>query len=402
VTQGRAPAWLTAERVVLYGGLLAALYAAILFAGILGAEAGPPRADFLAFQAAAQLAQAGDAAAAYDDGRLQQVQAAILGVPAETLDGYLGWLSPPHFLFLVLPAAMLPYAWAWVLWIILSVAALAFGLRAVLPGLPALVAVLCLPAVPLSLSVGQTGLLVAALLATTLGSMDRRPLLAGIALGVLTVKPQFGLLFPMVLVLTGRWRVVGAAAATALLAGAASVLAFGPEPWPAFLAQIGGGTERFLAAPSSVLPRIQSVHAFLLHATGRHGLAAAVHGILALTVVAVVLRIWLRRPEGPEEARAAALLAGAFLVTPYAWTYDMPALGVAALFLVRAGLRDGFLRGEQAWLLAAVLLPVLTLLKPVSLLGPVAWLVVLGLAWRRDRAWRRSGAFSPVPSATAS
>ncbi|WP_170979558.1 glycosyltransferase family 87 protein [Roseomonas sp. HF4] len=363
---------------------------------------GPGWIDFVAFQAAGRLALAGDAAAAYDDERLRQVQAEILTLPEEALGGYLGWLNPPHFFFVVIPSALLSYAHGWTLWILLSVVALALGLRAVMPGAPALVAVLALPATLFCLGVGQNGLLVAALFAAAVGLLDRRPVVAGIALGLLTIKPQFGLLFPLVLALTGRWRVFAVACVTAVLAAGTSALAFGPEPWPAFVAQLGSITGRYLANATPVLPKIQSVHAFLVHMTGSPGLAVIGHGAVALAVAAVVLRIWLRRPEGPEEARAAALIAGAFLVTPYVWTYDMPALGVAALFLVRAGLRDGFLSGERALLLVAVLLPAVIVANDVSLHGPAACLVVLGLAWRRDRAWRRAAAFSPAPSATAS
>jgi len=396
--RGAGPGWLTRERVTLYGALVAALYAAILVSSVLLAADGARRADFLAFHAAARMALAGEAAAAYDDEALRATQAAIAGVPAEALQGYLGWLNPPHFLFFVLPVAPFPYATAWGLWMLLSVAALAAGLRAVMPGAAALVGVLCLPVVIFSLGVGQNGLVVAALFAAALGLLDRKPAAAGLALGLLTVKPQFGLLFPLVLALTGRWRAFAAATATALLAAAAATLAFGPETWAAFLAQLGGSTERFLARSSTVLPRIQSVYAFLVHATAAPMLAAAVHGALALAVVAALLRLWLRRPEGPEEARAAALIAGAFLVTPYVWNYDMPAFGVAALFLVRAALRDGFLPWERPWLLVAALLPLVSLVHAVSLLGPACWLIVLALAWRRDRAWRVSRA----PRATAS
>jgi len=267
-----------------------------------------------------------------------------------------------------------------------------------MPSPAALLAVLSLPVVLVSLGVGQNGLLVAALFATTLGLLDRRPAAAGVALGLLTIKPQFGLLFPLVLVLTGRWRVVAAAGATALLAAAASVLAFGPDPWRAFLSHFGSSTERLLVHASPGMARIQSVYAFLVHATGQQALAAAIHGAFALAVAAGVLRLWLRRPEGPEEARAAALIAGAFLVTPYAWIYDMPAYGVAAAFLARAALRDGFLPWERPLLLLGALLPVLSLIGPFPLIGPACWLIVLALAWRRDRAWR----VSPAPSATAS
>ncbi len=257
----------------------------------------------------------------------------------------------------------------------------------------ALVALLATPSVLISLGVGQNGALVAALLAWTLGLLDRRPLAAGFALGLLTIKPQFGLLFPLLLAVTGRWRVFGAAAAAALTAMAAAWLAFGTEAWRGFLPAISGTADRHLTPGSDSLARIQSVHAWVMYETGQPVLAWALHGVVALGVVAVVLRLWLRRPEGPEEARAAAAIAGAFLVTPYVWTYDTPALGVAALFLARAGRRDGWLAGEKALLIlvcAAIVLVVAWRSYPA--VAPLAWLAMLGFAWRRDRAWRLSPA----------
>ena len=45
--------------------------------------------------------------------------------------------------------------------------------------------------------VGQNGFLTAALIGGTLYLIPIRPVLAGICLGLLTYKPQYGLLFPM-------------------------------------------------------------------------------------------------------------------------------------------------------------------------------------------------------------
>lgn len=391
--------WLNAERVALYGALVVALNAAILLAGILLREGTPGRVDFVAFQAAARLALGGEAAAAYDPERLRLVQAEILGLPPEELVGFLGWLNPPHFLFVVLPFGPPPYAWAWFAWILASVAVLALAVRAVMPGLAPVIAVLGTPSVLISLGVGQNGALIAALMAWTLALLDRRPGAAGLALGLLTIKPQFGLLFPLLLALTGRWRVFAAAAATALAAMAASWLAFGAEAWRGFLPVVSGTAERYLAPGADSLARIQSVHAWVMVETGRPALAWALHGAVALAAVAVVLRLWLRRPEGPEEARAAAAIAGVFLLTPYAWTYDTPALGVAALFLARAARRDGWLPGEKALLIlvpAAILLVLVWRSHPA--IAPLAWGAMLAFAWRRDRAWRlsrgRSGSMS--------
>ena len=46
------------------------------------------------------------------------------------------------------------------------------------------------------------------------------------------------MLFPLILVLTGRWRVVFSAAATAILLAALAAFLFGPDVWLAYL-QIG-------------------------------------------------------------------------------------------------------------------------------------------------------------------
>ena len=50
----------------------------------------------------------------------------------------------------------------------------------------------------------------------SLALIDRRPWLAGVLIGCLAYKPQFGLLIPLVLVASGRWRVFAAAVATVL------------------------------------------------------------------------------------------------------------------------------------------------------------------------------------------
>lgn len=52
---------------------------------------------------------------------------------------------------------------------------------------------------------GQNSFLTAALLGGSLLLLDKRPIVAGVLIGLLSYKPQFGLLIPLVLVATGRW-----------------------------------------------------------------------------------------------------------------------------------------------------------------------------------------------------
>ncbi len=380
------PGWVNGRSVLVLGAAVVALYALFLVTGTVWRHDDPLPADLLAFLAAARLAAAGQAATAYDWAAFQLVQAAVLGRGPEAIGGALGWLNPPHFFFAVLPLAPFGYAWAWLLWVVATALLLAAATWAVLPRAAAVAAVLAAPPVLLTASVGQNGMLIAALFAWTFALLDRRPGLAGIALGLLTVKPQFGLLLPALLVLTGRWRVFAAAAMVALAAMVLSWMAFGTEAWLAFLPSLAGNADRMLGG--EVSPRIQSIYAFLYRLTGQQRLAMGGHGMVALAAAVVAVRLWLRRPEGPGEARAAAAMAASCLLTPYVWGYDTPVIPVAALFLARAALRDGWLPWEKALLLLACLLPALLVLVQHPLVAPLAWLIVLGLAWSRDRAWR--------------
>ena len=82
---------------------------------------------------------------------------------------------------------------------------------------------------------GHNGFLTAALLGAALIQLDRRPLLAGLLIGLLAYKPQFGLLIPLVLAASGRWRAFFAAAATVIVLALLVTLAFGVDVWTAFL-----------------------------------------------------------------------------------------------------------------------------------------------------------------------
>ena len=58
---------------------------------------------------------------------------------------------------------------------------------------------LAFPAVLINIGHGQNGFLTAALLGGALVVLDRRPLVAGILIGLLVYKPQFGLMIPLAL-----------------------------------------------------------------------------------------------------------------------------------------------------------------------------------------------------------
>ena len=92
------------------------------------------------------------------------------------------------------------------------------------------------PAVFVNLGHGHNGFLTAALIGFALMQIDRRPVVAGVLFGLLAYKPQFGLMIPLVLLATTRWRALIAAAATVAALTLAVTLTFGADTWRAFFA----------------------------------------------------------------------------------------------------------------------------------------------------------------------
>jgi alpha-1,2-mannosyltransferase len=72
---------------------------------------------------------------------------------------------------------------------------------------------------------------------------------------------QFGLMIPLVLVASGRWRTFGPAAATIAALALFATLAFGPEIWRAFLESASFTRTIVLEAGGTGWHKIQSVFA---------------------------------------------------------------------------------------------------------------------------------------------
>ena len=151
----------------------------------------------------------------YEPARQHAAEKAVFGgreVP------FYGWHYPPFFFLVAFLVASAPYAWGLSIWLVASLAAYLAAMRAILPRPETLLVALAFPAVFVNIGHGQNGFLTAALLGGALHLLDRRPSLAGVLIGLLAYKPQFGVLIPVALLAGGRWNTIGAAAATAALA----------------------------------------------------------------------------------------------------------------------------------------------------------------------------------------
>jgi hypothetical protein len=153
--------------------------------------------DFVNVWSAGKLALDGTPAQAWDWDLQKQVQVAVLG---QNYVGNFAWHHPPPFLFVAAVLAQLPYGIALIAWVTASFVSYLITMRALVGQPFGLLLGAAFPVVLANTLVGQNGFLTASLIGGTLYLLPKRPVLAGLCLGLLAYKPQYGLLFPLVLI----------------------------------------------------------------------------------------------------------------------------------------------------------------------------------------------------------
>jgi hypothetical protein len=346
--------------------------------------------DFVNVWAAGRLVLEGHPAAAYDWTAHRHMQEVAVGY---AFDGQYRWHYPPPFLFAAALAAVLPYVPAGLAWLAATGAAYAAAIRGILGERAGWLLALGFPGAIWNVSAGQNGFLTTALIGGALGLLERHPALAGCCLGLLTYKPQFGVLFPLVLAATGRWRAFGAAAAVALALAALSWLAFGSDPWLAMAQTVSKANQLVLTDGGVGWNKLQSIFGLVRALGGGETLAWAIQGAIAIAIGAALIRLW--RSDAPFDLKAAALAAGTVLVTPYVFAYDLVALSVPVAFLLRFGLARGFLRFDGLALAGAGAL-LLSYIVATTQVGLAASLIVALLIARHVLAGAREPSMLPA------
>ena len=185
--------------------------------------------------------------------------------------------------------------------------------------------------------------------------LDRRPSLAGVLFGLLSYKPQFGLMIPLVLVATGRWRAFGFAALTVAALAIATTITFGPQVWNAFLDSTEFSRVVVLEAGNTGWHKIQSVFSWVRMWGGSVALAYALHATVVVILAVVLVRLW--RSDRPYSLKAGVLIIASVLSTPYALDYDMMVLAPAIAFLAIDGWQRGFGPGQKTALAVLWMVP---------------------------------------------
>ena len=299
------------------------------------------------------------------------------------------WSYPPHILLVIWPFGLMPYLAAFAVWSLLGftlflAAAYAGGVER-----KHLMFVAVAPAVAVNLFIGQNGFFFAALLICGLINLDRRPLLAGLCFGLLTIKPQLGLLLPVMLVLTQRWRVIAAASVTTIALTGATCAIWGIDIWWEYLAKVIP-MQRYQQENGSGLLLLQIPSAF--YAGRLVGLPIRLDWIIqgvvsAAALAAVIWTYW--RPRDPVLS-VALLITAIFLFSPYTLNYDFVVLAwVLALLRQRPDLTAR----EHGLILVLWTLPVTMMIAGLAHV-PLGFLMLATFAaWL---LWRLAKAEVPV------
>jgi hypothetical protein len=436
----RSGTWLTRERVrlialaVLVASVAGLLYLVATAHGVIDSQGRPLGTDFSDVYAAGTYVLDGHPEAPFDPARQHAREQSLFG---ETTPFY-GWHYPPFFLFVAAALALMPYSLALGVWQAVAFGLYLLAIRAIIAPSPRLrgqgrdegasppgsesrqrpltlatldlsphagrgdgflwlLLALAFPAVFINVGHGQNGFLTAALLGAALVQLDQRPVIAGILFGLLAYKPQFGLMIPLVLAVSGRCRAFAAAAVTVALLTAATLAAFGPHVWQAFFDSTQFTRLVALEQGDTGWYKIQSVFAWARMWGCPIPLAYALHGGTVVALGAAL--IWLWRSVAPYPLKAAALCLAAILATPYTFDYDMMVLAPAIAFVAVDGLARGFGPWEKTALAALWLVPLVARTVAVTTLIPLGVPVMIAAF---VLLLRRSTLYSTLPMASSS
>ena len=318
------------------------------------------------------------ASAIYVPHLLYAFEHGIVGMPRSPMP----FAYPPSLLLLIWPLALVAPVTAWALWLGASLAVYVWACWQRPWGVSAAALGLVAPSTVAAVYAAQTSLLAAALMIGGCRLLGRRPVLAGVLFGLLTVKPQYGMLVPVALVSARQWRSVMAATATAALLVLSSGAVFGWTAWTRL--------PMALAALARLVARFRVFDQYSITVTSGLRLLGAGPMVTTLGQVAAAagtaVAVWFCFRRGVTPLGCAALMVGAFLVTPYAQYYDLPLVSYAVLLFVtdrHRGCRR-FRGGELVVLVLVVALPFLVRVPSVPwgmiALGPLFGLIVRRIA----------------------
>ncbi|QKE39289.1 glycosyltransferase family 87 protein [Ferrovum myxofaciens] len=387
VRQGDRMNWLTARRISLYGAAFGLFFLILYGQELYGSRwfhpGGKPLfLDYGVFWTMARLAAQGQAKSAY---LADLVGQHLVGFLDQREPVTFGWFYPPYFFFYLYPFSGLMPLVSYGCFMGLSAALFCSGIYVTWPSRATLWALFGFSGFWLNLNFGQNGFLTAGLVAWGLYWLEKKPILAGITIGLLSFKPQLGVLFPLVLVAGREWRCLISAMVTVCFLMLASLLVYGAGPWQAWVQALLRAHQELGQAGLEHLIKVTSYYSWVRQWGGSQTGAEMVQAVVAVGVALCLWKVW--RSPVARSSKYALLILGSLMVSPYVLQYDLTWLAVWGVWWGR-GLVGKSQPVEKTLMVMVWVVPALTYVTTHrNWTLPIAQLSLMAAFWW---VWRRS------------
>jgi len=309
--------------------LLASIFIAVL--GGRGAESltGRLGGDYPAFYAAGEIARQGDWTHLYNFSRQTATQRPLL--PTESEGAFLAFAYPPFVALLYYPLSLMNFRLSFLVHTLLMVLVIAVALRLLCRRNPEIASfyelllvatLLYYPMLRAVLGGQNTPIIFLLVVAVWTADLSRKEWLAGVFLGLMLFKPQYGIPLIGLHLLAWRWKTVVSSAVVAMglyLISSYFCGALWIEEWLQF-------SFKFASIDASVNPSNSvSWIGFLEALFGAYSKIALITGTgLALLTSAAACMIWYKaRAKNDLSYQLGVSITALLLIQPHAMYYDM-------------------------------------------------------------------------------
>lgn len=359
---------------------------------IAGPIKGP---DFLHFYTIGSLVRTHQTAALYDFNAVHRAQVAL--VPESGPEIYPP-VYPPQVALLFAPFSVLPYRPAMLLWTLITIASFWAIVRSawrpvattLRDSMFVFAAAAAFPPFWSLVLFGQAAILIlAAFWAGWIALERQKPFLAGLAFGLLLIKPQFAIPLAVVVLACRQWAMVlGAVTSITIQIGVVVLLLGRPvlDAYAAFVPVMLRYADLLEAKP------FQSHSLRALTRLAPASIAFLLWGVLSAAVLVYVVKVW--RTGAPLRVRLGMVILASVLVNPHLIVYDatvvaLPLIWFGAYVQERGVRADAVLFWTIVyWLYVTLLAPTAAMIGVQLSVVLMAWLVVLiaRVATRQDLA----------------
>lgn len=293
--------------------------------------------DFREFWSVAHLATGRYATRIYDPAWFSAWQSAHIA-PVPNLQAYLQYLYPPPNILVALIAAPFNFMDGFLVWTVLLIIIGVILLKR--SGVPWIVIGFASigPAFTFNLLIGQLGFVTGALFVSGILAIDKSPRTAGVLLGALVIKPQAGLLGPVVLLARCRYNALAVGAIIVACLCLAVTIICGWEIWPAYRQHGMATAHKMLVVSFPTIYEQKGTSVFWMFRS--FGASITSSGVAqSISATGAIVWCWVawRRPETNRVALTALTVTLTLLVTPYGLTADMCAFSIMVVWLAWEG-----------------------------------------------------------------